>query len=232
MKHLVWVAPFISFLVGYSVSYVMLQKKAIETPRVVGKSLQESMEILSKHSLSGRLLRAQDDAVLAEGTVLDQIPRAGLKIRPNQHVFLVIAKKPPKDIVPECVGKRLDTLIAPLKKQGIEVISIATQSYYPEGSCIAQDPWPGSSLTHKKVTCLVSAGTTKLAIVPDFKGKHALHVQTFLRDHKIQHEMFHPTIFDTGHHCDRCVITDQRPMAGSIVDLDKSLFFQLQAGAM
>jgi len=57
-------------------------------PSTLGKNIQEAAGILSSNNLGMRILAEREDAILPEGMVLDQIPKPGRKIRPNQHVFV------------------------------------------------------------------------------------------------------------------------------------------------
>ncbi|MFH1644593.1 MAG: PASTA domain-containing protein [bacterium] len=222
------ILPFFSFILGYLALHLFFQKQEIMVPNVIGKDLQECIKIISDKSLSLKLLRTQQDNDLPEGIVLQQIPGANQKIRPNQNVFITISKKPKPAIAPNFIGLNQKEIIKNSKKAAILNKSFWFKSIYPVNTCISQYPEEGQPLKNQKLITYFSAGSNNLFIVPNLKDATLNDVKENLNNENISLEISH--IKQNGDKFDdkNCIIIDQKPMAGSIVDMNKPLRIQLQ----
>jgi beta-lactam-binding protein with PASTA domain len=207
---------------------VFLQKKSIDTPNIIGRSLQQGMIILSNKGLSLRLLREQEDADLPQGVVLDQIPKPKQKIRPSQNIFVTISKKPKQALTPDFLGNNQKDITKGCLKKSIQSKLFWIKSFYPTNTCIAQYPQPGQALDGNKVTVYVSQGSEQLFVVPDLKHCLASDVLKYFDGENIMIDVFHIQQIEDGHVCFDCKVVDQKPMPGSIVDLSKMLHMQIQ----
>src|SRR5476649_323079 len=107
LKKFLWTLPFICFIAGYLFLTKLYPAKEIETPTVVGKTLQEACTILSHHTLNSRLIALKEDPLLPDSTIISQTPQAGQKIKPNQAVFIVASMQPQKNSAPQYAQKPL-----------------------------------------------------------------------------------------------------------------------------
>jgi len=153
-----WFFPFCSFIFGYCILHSFLQKKELLTPNIIGKSLQSTMNVLSSSGLSIRLLREQEDPDLPEGVILDQIPRPNQKIRPNQHVFITISKKPKAILTPDFLGQSQKFITKKSAKLGVQSKVYWLKNNYPINTCVAQSPQPDQELVNQKLITYMSAG--------------------------------------------------------------------------
>jgi len=223
MQQYFWIIPFISFLGGYLLLGSLFQPKEFETPAIVGKQLLNAVSVLSDHKLNIRFLAQKEESDLPQGTILSQKPLSGRKIKANQSVYVVISKKPPKIPCPALLGKPLNTLLKELEQKNIRNKSYFLPSNHPKNNCIAQYPCPLTPLKGKNVITYVSDGNKKPVILPDFKHKKIVQVVEFLKKYApyIKVEMIHSPRCELHHMCDQnCIVSDQRPLAGSIVKLD------------
>ncbi len=220
--------PFIGFLIGYFITHWLMQKDEVITPNVIGKSLQESVAVLSHNNLSVRLLHEQEDAVLPEGTILDQIPKPYQKVKPNQNVFVTVSKKESLMQVPDFGGLQHDDVVATVKKRGIELKAFFVASNLPKGRCLAQQPQAGAVFERKRMTVYFSAGSTSLCVLPSFKDLLVQEAEEFLKLSGVQVEILHDKAIEQDHYCHACRVIDQRPLAGSILDLTRKVTVQLQ----
>jgi beta-lactam-binding protein with PASTA domain len=226
-----WVVPFLLFLFGYIGTYLFLQQESIVTPNVIGKSLQEAVVLLSKQRLGVRLVREQEDSSIPEGTIMDQIPRSNNKIRPNQNIFVTISKKPSLFLAPTFLGCNIKDIQAKSFKGDIDLLGIHCFGEYSANICFAQYPKPGQLLSRKFIVAYVSRGSFPLYIVPNFKGLSVSQVKDFLRLEDGQLEIVHLQEVLNSHTCVNCYVIDQRPIAGSIISLDKPFQIQVQVGS-
>jgi beta-lactam-binding protein with PASTA domain len=221
-------APFFGFLIGYFITHWLMQKNEIITPNILGKTLQESVVILSHNNLSVRLLHEREDAILPEGTILDQIPKPGQKVKPNQIVFVTISKKECPMIVPDFNSFQQNDTIASAEKKGILLKTFLIENDHPKGRCIAQHPQAGATFKHKQMIVYFSSGPSSLCIVPSFKNQSINDIDTFLKSNNVQAEILHEKSISEDHQCLLCTIVAQHPSAGSIIDLNRKNTIQLQ----
>ncbi len=170
----------------------------------------------------------KEDPALPEGTVVDQLPRPGQLIRLNQNVFVTTSTKQPPQATPDWWGKRIKDLAPVLEKNGLEVAVVSLESSYPQGMCIAQIPTAGQPMQGKAVRLYVSVGMPQLAIMPSFNNLTVVALEKLLEHKDVRVEYVHQRAPEDGHSCQQCIITDQHPVAGAIVDTSKTVDLQLQ----
>jgi len=200
-------------------------------PSVVGKNIHEAFAILSRHNLNGRLLEEKEDPYLPAGTVISQTPQAGQKIKPYQSLFMLLSKKPSHINAPHCLHKTNSQITTLLQEQKIRSKIYLLPSIYPKGLCFAQIPLPQEPIDNTMLTLYISDGSKKPIIWPDFTQLTVSDVTTFLHTHAIEASIIHEHPCSSNHTCISCIVTDQRPLAGSLVSLDpqKPCVVQLQA---
>lgn len=228
LKNYLWTVPFLSFLLGYQCINLVYGVNEIKTPCLVGTTVEESFTILSNNNLNPRLLAHKQEPDIPHGTILSQTPTPGTKIKANQSVFLVVSQQPPKKVAPNLLQKKTPKNSTQLKKDGIRHYCYQLESSQPKNFCIAQHPQPGEPLPDKTLISYVSTNENTPVLVPDFKNKHIKEIKEFLAHYPVKLTINHAHGYDHPH-CN-CLVTDQRPLAGSITTLDytKPLLLQLQ----
>lgn len=222
-----WALPFGGFILGYIGTYFFMHQEATVTPNVIGRSLQESVAILSKQRLGVRLVREQEDASLPEGIILDQIPRADNKIRPNQNVFVTVSKKPCVLQAPDFLSSNIKDIQIKASRGDIDVLYINLFTPHPNNTCFAQYPKSGIQIGRHKMTVYLSKGPFPLFIVPNFKGFLVGQVKDCWRSTDVNLEILHSREVLENHMCEQCHVIDQRPIAGSIISFDQLVQIQL-----
>ncbi len=227
-----WLLPFISFLAGYEIMRWWYQPHFQITPSVVGKSLDEAIRLAGEQKLSLQLLADREEPDLPEGTILQQNPLPNAAIKPHQPIYCVISKK--KILAaPCCIGKKIDELAGSLSQQGITFKQVSIDSHQPQGTCIAQDPAPGSSLESAQLLLYIAKQPSTSVIVPRFTLLSVPTVKEFLEQSHVTSDIIHEMPQPEGHQCSNdCIITDQRPRAGTIVSFNEQspLHVQLIVG--
>ena len=214
--HNLWMLPFIFFCIGYySISFIGYNKP-IETPSVIGCCLQDALTILSASHLTVVIKGEKEDANLQEGTVIDQSPQPQQKVKSQQSVFLVIAKKPPAIYAPSLAGLYYEDVQKKAKSLGIRLKTAYLESHYPSALCIAQIPMPDVQLEEKVMYVYISSGITPLRIMPNFKHRTVEEVKHFLAEHMLEIKFFSG---EQPHDDD--LINDQRPLPGSLINVSK-----------
>lgn len=220
IKNFLWMAPFISFILGYLVIQQLVRIPEIAMPHLVGKQVHQILPIITQYSLNIRLLDQKEEIDIPEGIILNQTPAAGTIIKPNQPIFIVTTKKPIVLRAPQCVGIQSEELCSQLQSQSINPRIYYVSHPYPEKLCFAQSPHYNEPLEKNKLILYVSAGNNKPNIWPDFRNISLEEVMGFLNNYQIE-----PHIVNDGQYSyynNEYIVIDQRPFAGTLVTLDET----------
>jgi eukaryotic-like serine/threonine-protein kinase len=229
-KNLFWILPFCFFISGYLFIYFFSSKNEVIVPNIIGKNLHTSIKLLAEDGLSLRLLREQEDLDLPEGVILDQIPKLGQKIKTNQNILVTVSKKPAPLLAPDFLGQDQDSVLKKSSKLGVQTKMFWVKSVYPVNTCVAQHPSVGEKVEERKMIAYFSSGGQTLYVVPNFKDYKIEQLKELSKKDDINVEIFHLKNVEPNHVCVDCKVLDQKPIPGSIVDLKKKLFIQLQVG--
>lgn len=226
IKNLLWTVPFVSFFFGYMITKWILTPKKIATPHLVGKQVHEILPLITPYNLNLRLVHQKEDSILPAGIIIKQTPATGTQIKPHQPIFIITTKKPVTKKAPSCLGLHHDAIIPQLEKADIIVRIHYITHIYPKNHCFAQSPEPGKALTNNRITLYLSSGSNKPIVWPHFIGLPIEQVITFLDTFAIT-----PTVFYDTLDKDNAIVTDQRPVAGTVLTIepDKPFLVQLRA---
>jgi beta-lactam-binding protein with PASTA domain len=229
VSYFIWLLPFIAFAAGYILFDHLFTIKEIEAPNLVGKTISQALHDISACKLNPRLIDTKEDINLPAGTILSQSPLPQQKIKPNQSLFLVLSTIPLKLKAPNFLHKDQTEIENELALLRIKPKFHTINSPYPAHTCFAQWPQAGSELDGNIMNIYISSPTSYLILMPNFKGKLVPHVTDFLAQHSIKPMITHTSQDDVPHNCMYCIVADQRPLAGSIIErsLTKPLAIQL-----
>ena len=224
-----WLAPFACFLLGYFALDLFLHHSYTTTPNVLGYSLSEAVSLISSKNLQVRLLSSKEDEQVKEGTVLSQNPTPASSIRPQQTVFLVVSCKKVRSKTPTCMNKLYEILKSELAEQEINHKVHYVPSNHPSGTCIAQIPEAGTELPSQSLILYVSQKSENpLVLLPSFKEHSLQEVVNFLKKNKIPFSLFHTHLMEPDHTCTSCIVVEQKPLAGSFIDIRTPPTMQLK----
>ncbi len=231
IKNYLWLTPFFSFSLGYTIMQYIFHAPDIITPNCIGKHLHEILPTITECKLNIRLLDQKEEANIPEGIILNQTPEANTIIKPHQQLFLVTTKKPSCIKAPDCIGIAVDQLISHLDTTNINPRIYYLPHPYPEKICFAQSPQPQQSLEKNKLILYISSGNNKPIIWPDFTQHPLDQVIDFLDHCTIQPHIINDALNKELTSAEYRV-KDQRPFAGTLVTLDekKPLSVQLRIG--
>jgi beta-lactam-binding protein with PASTA domain len=228
LKQFMWTVPFLCFLVSYFIFHCFLTTTVLSTPSLIGKQLQEAVQILSDNNLNARVLSQKEDNDLLPGTILSQMPAAHRTIRPHQSVFFVVSKKSPQKLAPNFQQKNKELIEKIARDQILSLKMHYLPSNFPENTCIGQIPNADHALADTRMTLYLSGNSrNKPVILPSFKKRPMHEVEPFLTEHSIKSSTIHAKPIEPQHICKNCVVIDQKPLAGSLIDLKKVPNIQL-----
>lgn len=226
LKHWIWILPLICFFSSYFTFHCLFSPAILETPSLIGKLLPEAVQLLSDTNLNIRILSQKEDNDLAPGTILSQLPSAKSSIRPQQSLFVVISKQSEQQKAPSFLQKSSVVCHGIAEKKGI-IVKIYQMPHIIDDICIGQFPEPGELLYDNHVTLYISKSSSKQSLLPSFKKRSVEEVTSFLTEKGIKYIVTHAKPIDSSHSCKTCVVTQQKPLAGSLIDLKKPLTIQL-----
>lgn len=226
---LIWFIPFIFFAFGYFLSFINFQKKTRIVPNLIGKNLQEALLTTSAKQLALRLLQEKEDSLLPEGTIIQQSPKPYQTARLNQSIFVTISKKPKCFCAPNTLGKKIPEITAELIKHGISTNIVTFKDKHSQGTCVAQAPQYGKEISNKKMLIYSSKGMDTLHIMPNLKQQSLKDGYKLAKQPHITVESFDTNGFPIHSEMSDYTIIDQKPMAGSIINLKKPLNVQFLA---
>ncbi len=146
---------------------VSLGRERYDVPVVRGKTEDQAQDALLAANLSfGRSLGRFSESV-PQGTVLGSDPKAGLSVKPDTSVNLIVSRGPRPIPVPDFTGRNGDKAQNALEDLGLETDrSDEYNDSVPEGTVIAQRPDSGRLFKGDNVQLVVSLGP-ELIEVPD-----------------------------------------------------------------
>ena len=162
------VLALVALLGGYYVGSL----RYTHAPSLVGASAETAAARLRAAGLKDKQVE-QFSETAPVGTVIDQDPDAGAKVRKNGTVTVAVSKGPDRRTVPALTGRDVGAAVTELQARGLKA---ATQT--PEysttvasGKVVRTDPAAGSKLKPgTTVKVYVSKGAEPIA-VPDLAGK-------------------------------------------------------------
>ncbi len=214
ISKILWITPFFSFIAGYYLLHLLYSVPEIKTPCILGKQLPEAVKILSDYNLNARLMAEKEDIDLPNYTIVSQTPATHTKVKPHQSVFLVVTKHPETRPAPHMIGKSAETITQQLNDDHIRYKYYWLTTHHPKETCIAQYPQPKDPIDDNFMILYLSAGNHKPFIWPDFKERELDEVVSFLEHHEYAPEIIYNTNKKSGSY-----VVDQRPLAGSLVNL-------------
>ena len=222
-----WIMPFICGILGYYVASRFLAERSVGVPSLIGKTVHEAMREMSNGDLRAQIIAEHSSPDLAPGVVFDQVPAAGTTIKSSQPVYLTVTERPADPVAFACYHLAQADITALAHAEQIRVVFHELESHYPRGHCYAQYPGPGTPLPDRTLHCYLSQGITPLRLMPSFAGQQVATVADFCRQQGIALQLFHTEPQLADHSCQTCVVREQKPLAGTIVDMGKPMLVQV-----
>ena len=181
-------------LIALSVFFITIRgKEEVMVPDVLGKELPQALIELQEKELYPRIqMRAAGEE---KGIVLEQNPEAGMLVKAERRINLVISQGIPLNTVGNYQGKNINDVRLELQSfnaQSEAKITIREPFMYqyssePAGTVLQQNPSPGTDLTGSTMLELVvSRGLENTRItVPDLTGLSFTDALARLNQNKI-----------------------------------------------
>jgi beta-lactam-binding protein with PASTA domain len=218
-KKILWVLPFISFIMGYTMMKVIIPSPTIAIPSVVGKNLLDTIETLSSCNLTAKIITKKEDSTLQEIKIIQQIPVAGTHVKPRQTVHLIIAEPKQPMMMPDMARVNEKNLEVDLRNYKKITIPLLSHQSTHSAKIIAQFPEIATPIDYSYT--LYTAAPEDLYTIPNFNGYSVFEAETMLKQNNIPYKLheqgrrpFH-SLLDTAQ------IIAQQPKAGTVFSLQK-----------
>lgn len=207
-----WLTPFIAFISGYAIIALLVGQKPFSMASYIGIPISHALIDISNKKLLAQVVKVKVDNDLPEGTILEQIPRAGNSVKHNQTVFFTLSTQESGSICPEYRGT------VPKPHEGLSKKIYTFPSPTPEKVCFAQYPPAGIPLEKRTVICYCSQGENQLSIMPNYHGHSLKTLEEALDRLGYPYEItYTKSSLRTHDH----KVTAQSPLAGTIITQSK-----------
>lgn len=216
--------PLLSFFAGYYCISSFTNKGTVATPHLLGLSTMQAVMICSDLKLNPTIIATRYHQELTDGTVLEQIPEPNSPIKALQSINLVVSMQPPRPSIPPLYGmpkQEAETLLA---KHGFKIVSYTIPHQSCPNTCFAYQHRCGELSNDNTALLYVSSGEDSTYIWPQLCGHSLGNVQEFLASRDIvPHVLCNEITYS-----DSSIVTDQRPLAGSIIRGKEKPYVQLK----
>jgi beta-lactam-binding protein with PASTA domain len=227
-KYLVPTIPFICFFLGYAVSNLLVGNKTYKTPELIGLSLHQAIEKTSPYQITIQLVAEKESPGTRQGTIISQKPSAGRSIKSHQSILVVATKLPPAAKAPNLIGKSYIEIEKTEKSKHLKFKTCSLNYPAPKGTCIAQIPQPNQSVVDKKMILYTAQEKQNKYIMPALIDKEVIEVVQFLKSHSLAVAVFFQNQKITEPYSNDMTIIAQKPLAGSIINLQENATIQLE----
>lgn len=228
VEQFLWLAPFVTFALGYLFLSYSFQSKTIKTPHFIGSSLHQAMTHASEQNLRLHIITEREHAHIEPGTILEQKPQPEASIKEKQTVYIITSRSPQQKNSP-LILDRTETEI----KEICETERIKQKNYYLpsmnfHNKCIAQIPSSNEPIKDSKIIVYIAQEKSPFFILPNFKNLYLNEVIDFLKNEDILFSVYRKTNKLKAPYPEDAIISSQKPLVGSFIKLDHSTHIQLQ----
>ncbi len=217
LKSILWTLPFLSFLFGYLVMNFFLPVTSIKTPLIVGKSVVEALEVLSSVNLTMKIIDKNQDVALKEPVVIQQYPKAGVDIKSNKIINVIISEPKKPLLMPDFINNNQLDFINKLDNYKKVIIPVISPNIVTSGTIIAQ--FPEKNMPIESSFFIYMSVSEDLFIMPSMIGVSVFEIELFLNKNNIPYRLYegkrksHATFLETSK------IIEQQPSTGFVFSL-------------
>ncbi|MCA6072815.1 MAG: PASTA domain-containing protein [Endomicrobium sp.] len=180
----------IYFAFNMIMSSLVHSKKEIVTPNVVGKSLYNALEELSKEGFGIKKDGEEPNQNVPTGTILRQNPLAGMTVRGGKIIRVTLSQGGEIIYVPDLIGQTIRSADIALRYATLVMGEVSRKFSISaeKGIVISQDTVAGSKVDKDSVVnIVVSDGMPPEGIIlmPNFINKNIERAKTWAEEHGI-----------------------------------------------
>jgi len=170
---------------------IIHQKKIVTVPNLVGKPIEEALELLAPLNSGLQKINERYDKKFAPGTVIQQFPSAGLTVREGKNIRVILSRGGEIIFIPNLSNQSLPRAEIALRRVGLGLGEVS-QSYsltIEKGKIIRQTPPAGSAVGKESLVNLVlSLGNPPagMLLMPDFVNKDISEVERWAEENNLK----------------------------------------------
>jgi eukaryotic-like serine/threonine-protein kinase len=228
LKHLLIALAIFVFLFSFTFLFLKLfthHNRGLPLPDLYGMTPEQVEEVVTKKKLRFEIIDSVYQQEAKKGTVIDQIPSAGFKVKKGRRILLIMnATQPEKVAMPSVVGVSLRQAKAILETNGLQVGKL---SYVPDiaiNNVLRQryankDIENGTQiLKGSSIDLVLGNGYSSQYVTPpklkglNYRSAKAVLLQSFLNTGAVIYDNTVNNYIDSA----SAIIWKQRPESGSI----------------
>jgi len=221
----------ILFAAGYYSFNVLMsafvqEKSEVLVPDLQGKNLAECLDMLSQSKLALIKEGSEFNQDVPEGTVIRQVPPAGMNVKEGKIVRITISQGGEIVYVPDLRELTIRSATISLRSLGLVLGELTKKASikYEEGIVLDQDPIAGSTIEKdSSINVLVSNGAPQdgTILMPDWFGKMAEDAKNWAKDENYEVEVIskNTTLANPGE------IFKQEPVFDEKITKDTKIIF-------
>jgi beta-lactam-binding protein with PASTA domain len=168
---------------------IIEKSKEVEVPNVVGLPLEEAMVVLDEKGFQAVGDQKRPNTLYEEGTVVEQKPSAGSKVKQGRLVQLVVSSDVEAVRVPYLLGLTIEQALSIAERRGFEIEKVDTvqSDTFAQGLIVAMKPDPDIRVTPgTKLRLYISAGPASKNIpVPNIIDLPVEKARAFLESNSL-----------------------------------------------
>jgi serine/threonine-protein kinase len=159
--------------------------KVFETPAIVGMQLVDAEELFEMKDLNLAVVGRRYDPDIPKDAIISQLPVAGVGIKANRDVQVIVSNGRRPNPVPDLIGHSARAARLLARQNGYELGRVSEMLYGTEENerIIAQYPEPHSEENvSDRIDILVQKKSVAAYIMPDVIGDNLNRVMMFFED--------------------------------------------------
>lgn len=217
-KNFLWIVPFFSFILGYILLSIIISKPDIQTPSLLGITLNEASKIIARSpiNISIRSIAIDDD--LPAGTIISQSPGPGQSIKAAEPMYVIVTQKKAPMVAPEFLLLKKESIYQIAHTLNLSIKEHKIDDHrYAINSCIGQFPAPQTLINQNEISIYVAQRVNKPVLMPNLKGKKLEECKNLFEAMHLQF-LVHSNADNIPTNLSSLVV-DHWPRAGSLITL-------------
>ncbi len=174
----------------WAIGAVVHNRQTVMVPDLTGKGVPETLSLLSSMHLGLSKEGEQFDKLRPAGTVVRQIPAAGMMVREGRIVRIILSQGGETLFVPDVLGQPLRNAQTVLQNSGLSIGEVEHRPSlrYEKDQIIATDPVSGATVNKNTlVNLIVSDGPpgSDVLLAPDFVGRSFPVAKSWASSHDV-----------------------------------------------
>ena len=189
----------------------------VQVPALTGKTVEDAKKALSDVDLELEVSGERYDASVVAGKIVSQLPPAGVRIKENRAVQVVVSLGNRRDAIPDLAGSSVRSATLMLTQAGYELgsVSVIGRRDLDREQVTEQYPTPQSKeIVNTKIDVLVGRPETPRFVMPDLLGQNVTVVMSFLEKNGFT---VAPPVYRNYQNADKGAVVKQHPEPGYMV---------------